>query len=251
MRLHIYVFFAMIFLFNLLNPVIAFAYSYGNPNEEHVAIVYTQMVAKLTENPPNYNEALIIYQTVQEDIDMHMGPEPSKVILSGFETKDANKIISDMEKILVLNVARRFESVDRNFEDYNTSKKLLAKAHATYKTLSPKVIEHNANIDQKITEEFNKALESIGNPGLFGVGKKEPNQEIFKNAKQNILTHLQDIFGLDSLDVGHFSESTTEDLETSNKVNWTDISSFKNWFPLIILVTVILGTIVFVKRKRR
>ena len=48
--------FVSIFLLFSVQPT-AFAYSYGNPNEEKVAEAYKQMVTKLDENPANFKEA--------------------------------------------------------------------------------------------------------------------------------------------------------------------------------------------------
>ncbi|MFZ3588382.1 hypothetical protein ACOI1C_03700 [Bacillus sp. DJP31] len=240
----------LVVLNTLMIPQLASAYSYGNPNEELVALAYSDMVARLSESPPNFQEALTIYETVQEEIDMHMGPEPSQAILNAFDDEEVDKIKEDMEKVLVLNIARRLDNVEKNFSDYNVSKRLLAKAHATYKVLSPVIVEKDESIDIQLTEEFNTALESIGNPGLFGVGNVESNVETFSTSKENILTHLQDVFVMSSLDIGHFSEEVEEDTFSQSGEAWNDISNVKNWLPIILLIAVILGTVWFVKKRK-
>ncbi len=50
--------------------------------------------------------------------------------------------------MLVLNVARRLANVEKNFDNYDTSKRLLAKAFATYKALSPIVQQNDAELDE-------------------------------------------------------------------------------------------------------
>nr|WP_223282648.1 hypothetical protein [Neobacillus kokaensis] len=226
------------------------AYSYGDPNEEKLAEVYKEMVVKLDENPPNFTAAKKVYETVKEEIDMHMGPEPSKLILDNLEAKDKEATITNMEKLLVLNVARRLENVEKNFSQYETTKRLLAKGFATYDALSPKVQAKHPEIDKKIRADFEKSLEALGNPGLFGVGKKESNIEAFKENKDEILDDLKQEFNIKSLEVGHFSESAVES-EASAKKDWTDLSNIRNWIPLVLIAGVIIAVIVFVVRKRR
>ncbi len=238
----------MILIFTSV-PMSSFAYSYGDPNEETVAEAYKEMVAKVQEK--KFNEVKAIYETVQKEIDMHMGPEPSQLILEAIENEDDETIISVMQKVLVLNVARRLENAERNFDNYDTSKRLLAKAFATYKALSPIVQQKDAELDEKLKQQFDVALQSLGNPGLFGVGKKESNIEQFKESKQTILQALQDQFELESVETGHFTEEDLDRLAAAKKTEWTDLSDVKNWIPIIVIVGVIVAVLVYAIRKRK
>lgn len=239
----------LLITFSQFMPGNALAYSYGDPNEEKVAEVYKAMMLKLDENPPNYADAKSLYDTVKEEIDMHMGAEPSKIILENIEKEDKEKLIENMEKLLVLNIARRLENIEANFEEYDTSKKLLAKAFATYKALSPKIEAKKPKIDKELNTAFDNALNSLGNPGLFGVGKKESNIEEFKANKEVIFSALQKEYKMKSLDVGHFSESEVEEAKIEKK-DWTDKSNLKNWVPIILIVG-FLGWIVALTIKKR
>lgn len=242
---------AMIVILNLI-PLKAFAYSYGNPNEEAVAEAYKQMKEKLNEQPPNFASAKEIFETVKKEIDMHMGPEPSKAVLAAIEDKDRQAVVENMEKILVLNIARRLENIEKNFDQYDTSKRLLAKAFATYEALSPVIQGKDPALDKQLRTEFDKALQSLGNPGLFGVGEKKSDINVFKKSKETILTTLQKQFGLKSVKIGHFSESATEKPDAVQKKEWTDLSKAKNWIPLIVIAVVILGAaLIYVRRRKR
>lgn len=240
----------LLLIFTNLNQV--FAYSYGDPNEEAVAEVYKKMVTYLNEEPPNFNSATDIFNTVKEELDMHMGTEPAETVLNHLETKDKDQVIHDMQKVLVLNIARRLESIENDFGDFDTSKKLLAKAFATYQALSPVIENQDSEADQQLRDAFDTALESLGNPGLFGVGKKEQDKGLFIEKKQFIVEGLQEQFDMPSIEVGHFNDSG-EDIEESNvnKNDWIDLSDIKNWIPILVLVAVILGVIFYVSRKRR
>lgn len=238
----------MIFILNS-QMIQASAYSYGDPSEEKVAEAYKEMAVKLNESPPNFAGAKAVFETVQEELDMHMGTEPSETILKDIENEDSEAVIQDMQKVLVLNIARRLESIEKKFEEYSTSKLLLAKAFATYEALSPVVQDSDNKVDSEIRAEFDKALESIGNPGLFGVGQKEANIDVFKESKENILGSLQKQFKLQSLEVGHFTDE--ESVENTGKKEWTDLSDFKNWIPIIIIVIVIGGIVAYSIAKKR
>ncbi|MEW5320878.1 hypothetical protein V2J23_01670 [Geobacillus thermoleovorans] len=242
---------AMIVILNFI-PLKAFAYSYGDPNKEAVAEAYKQMKEKLNEQPPNFDSAKQIFETVKKEIDMHMGTEPSEAVLSALESKDRQAVIKDMEKILVLNIARRLDNIEANFDQYDTSKRLLAKAFATYEALSPVIQGKDPALDKQLRTEFDKALQSLGNPGLFGVGEKKSDINVFKKSKETILTTLQKQFGLKSLKVGHFSESAAEKPDAVQKKEWTDLSEAKNWIPLIVIAVVIIGAfLIYVRRRKR
>ncbi|MGP3559583.1 hypothetical protein [Geobacillus sp. BK01] len=242
---------AMIVTINLI-PLKVFAYSYGNPNEEAVAEAYKQMKEKLNEQPPNFAAAKDIFGTVKEEIDMHMGTEPSTAVLRALEEKDRQAVTSNMETILVLNIARRLENIEKNFDQYDTSKRLLAKAFATYEALSPIIQGKDQALDKQLRAEFDNALQSLGNPGLFGVGEKKSDINVFKKSKETILTALQKQFGLKSLKVGHFSESATEKPDEVQKKEWTDLSKVKNWIPLIVIAAIIIGAaLIYVRSRKR
>jgi len=248
-RLFFYI--AMIVAINFI-PIKVLAYSYGNPNEEAVAEAYKQMKEKLNEQPPNFAAAEEIFGTVKEEIDMHMGSDSSEAVLEALEDKDRQAVTDRMEKILVLNIARRLDNIEKNFDQYDTSKRLLAKAFATYKALSPIVQGKDPALDKQLRTEFDTALQSLGNPGLFGVGEKKSDIDAFKESKETILTALQKQFGLKSLEVGHFSESAIEKPDEVRKKEWTDLSKAKNWIPLVVIAAVIIGAVlIYVRRRRR
>ena len=249
MKKAIFFYFLMILILINSTPLNANAYSYGDPNEEKVAEVYKEMQLKLDENPPNFSASKTLFETVKEEIDMHMGTEPGAVIMESLNAEDKEATIENMEKLLILNVARRLESIEKNFEEYDTSKKLLAKGYATYQAVSPKVEANNPDVDKEIKADFDAALAALGNPGLFGVGKKPSDIEAFNVNKEEILKALQQEFDLASLEVGHFTDTVEED--GPGKKDWTDLANIRNWIPLILIVTVIAAVVIIGIRKRR
>jgi hypothetical protein len=249
MKKRMLLFFTVLLLFTHVFSITANAYTYGDPNKEELAEAYKEMLIELDKTPPDFSTARKHYETVKEEVDMHMGPDPSNIILQNIEDKEKEQTIESMDELLVLNIARRLENVETNFAEFDTSKRLLAKGYATYEALSPKIEAKNLDLDKEIKAEFDKALESLGNPGLFGVGQKEADLEAFKASKETILSRLQTEFNIKSLEVGHFSESATE-TEKRNK-DWTDVSNIRNWIPLIIIVVVIIAVVLVARRRRK
>ncbi|MGG3451722.1 hypothetical protein [Domibacillus aminovorans] len=238
-----------VFVLSNLNVLSVGAYTYGDPNEEALAEAYKAMMLELNKNPADYATAKKHFETVKEEVDMHMGPEPAKIILQNLEDEDKERVIENMDQLLVLNMARRLENIEKNFTEYDTSKRLLAKAHATYEALSPKVESRNPELDKEVKAEFDQALKALGNPGLFGVGKQEADLDQFNASKEKILTSLQKEFDLKSLEIGHFSESATE--KENGKNEWTDVSNIRNWIPLLLIVGLLIAVIVVARRKRK
>ncbi|WP_226577671.1 hypothetical protein [Halobacillus litoralis] len=244
---------AIMLLLNLSIQTNVAAYSYGDPSEEKIAEVYKDMVVKLNQSPPNFEEAKALYDTIKEEVDLHMGKEVSEVILNSIENEDKEATINQMQKLLALNISRRLEAIEKNFDDYDMSKKLLAKGFATYEALSPALAEENPELDSQMKDEFDTALESLGNPGLFGVGEKEKDKDQFLSSKAFILEELKQPFDIEEYSAGHFSDSAdvNESENQSTVDRYTDFSEWKNWLPILIIGGFIVAVIIyFVRRKK-
>lgn len=244
--------FGIVLLAAGLVPTNASAYSYGDPNDEAVANVYKNMVAKLNQNPPDFDGARAQFDPIKAELDMHMGADASATVLSDIQAKNKDATIRDMQKVLVLNIARRLESIEKDFQNYKQTKLLIAKANATYEALSPTVKQKDAALDQTLRDEFQKELDSLGNPGLFGVGVKEPDLNSFKASKDKILSALQKQFDLRSLEVGHFTEGAGPGNEQNAKKQvGSDFSNPKNWVPIALIVAALAAIVVLTRRRRR
>ncbi|MBW5445930.1 hypothetical protein GE107_07640 [Cohnella sp. CFH 77786] len=165
-------------------PASAGAYSYGNANTEAVAETFKLIVSKLNADSPDWTAAKAAYAETRSEIDSHFGKDVTKELDDAFAAQDKDRVLKDWKGVLVLNLDRRFTYAEQGFENYSDTKLLLAKARATYEALKPYLSGTPA--EGKLTEldqAFDKALEALGNPGLLGVGKKDPNPEAFK---QNI-----------------------------------------------------------------
>ncbi|MFS1514492.1 hypothetical protein VQL36_18990 [Chengkuizengella sp. SCS-71B] len=227
---------------------VTFAYTYGDPNEELIAEVYKAMDAQLNENPPNYTEAEAIYLTVKEDIELHMGIDPSMAVIDALEVENSEAVMTAMSNILVLNIARRLEYIEQDFTDYTKTKLLLAKGLATYDALSPSIIEKDKQLDEQVREEFNLALDSLGNPGLFGVGEKESDIDVFIKSKEQIIETLSEQFNIENVEVGHFVPEVGQISQEPKFVNLNDI---KNWIPIVLILVVIIAIVIYALKRKK
>ncbi|MCF6095133.1 hypothetical protein L1765_14305 [Microaerobacter geothermalis] len=178
-------------------PNIGYTYSYGNPNEEKVAEVYKQIVAALNQNPADYTTVQTVVDEIKDELVKEFGQDVIDQLDSAIKEERDNDVIRLFQVILVRNIDRRFTNLTKAFDDYPQAKLLLAKAFATYEALSPLVQKDSPDLDKTIKKDFEDALKALGNPGLFGVGKLEPNRPEFDAKKEEILTVLKDYFKTD------------------------------------------------------
>ena len=177
---------ALLALFWLL-PSSVWAYSYGNANTEDIAVTFTTINAKLTADPADWDAAKAAYEERKSEMTLHFGDAVPKELDAAFAAKDPDRVIADMKGVLAFNIERRFKYAKEGFSDYNQAKLLLAKARATYEALKPFMTDTvGADGLRKLDDDFETALKALGNPGLFGVGKEEPDQALFEKTLQQI-----------------------------------------------------------------
>jgi hypothetical protein len=105
-------------------------------------------------------------------------------LLTASESKDVPQLKKLLDYSLELEIQELLEEVDANFTSYQKSKLLLIKAKKHLIALTK---------DKQARKYINKILRSIGNPGLMGVGKKEPNKKAFYEYKDKLLTYLHSL----------------------------------------------------------
>lgn len=233
--------FLLTFTFSTPNQVDA--YSYGNPNEDAIATAYTDMVAAMLKEPPNFAVVQGILDSISDELVKEFGQEQVNRIQEAINDQDVDRVTYEMKVVLVRNMERRLINLTENFEDYPQAKTLLAKAFATYEAMSPEVAGEDPELDQSIRTSFDQALEALGNPGLFGVGKVESNQPLFEEKKDYILNEVKEFFGTEAGYQGHTKGTGHTNVKVEGE------TPLSNWLPLIVIVIVLLGAIFFFTRK--
>lgn len=158
-------------------PSQALAYSYGDANTEDVAETFKLVSSELAKSSPGWKAAEEAYKVRRSEIESHFGKSVAATLDHNFKDKDAKLVVANFKAVLVMNLDRRFSYTIKGIDDYAGSKLLLAKAKATYDTLEP---YYKGSDKEQLSKAFDEALEALGNPGLFGAGKKEADLETLK-----------------------------------------------------------------------
>ncbi|WP_335872948.1 hypothetical protein [Bacillus sp. 2205SS5-2] len=226
----------------------AFAYSYGDPGEEQMAEAYKELEAHL--NQGDWQSAKEVYSSYQKEFELYFTKTQPDIEIA-FETQNEELLLRSWQAALRLNIERRLHFADDQFQDYGQAKLLLAKARGTFNVLEPLALEKVSQ--QKVNDiyaAFDEALTSLGNPGLFGIGSKENDQETFVNKIEFIETELRPLFPIVAELNEDESHLTEENLELGFANDEIGTSAFWLWLSLgLVLLLVIL--ILLNKRKRK
>jgi len=173
-----------------LAPAQAFAYSYGDANTEDVAETFKTIAAALGGGQSDWRTATEAHKVRRSEIQSHFGDSVAVTLDKNIEAADSALLIANYKAVLVMNLDRRFTYALKDVSDYAGAKLLLAKAKATCDTLAPYMSAGKDEIDRS----FDEALDALGNPGLFGVGKKKADPELFKTKVTFIYDKVKPLF---------------------------------------------------------
>ena len=174
----------------IILPTSALAYSYGDANTEDVAETFKLVQASIGDGANDWGAAEGAYKERRAELVAHFGEEIGTTLDANYKAKDNKLVIANFKAVLVMNLDRRFSYALQGIDDYAGAKLLLAKAKATYDTLEPYMGSGKAEIDKA----FDAALDALGNPGLFGVGKKPVQPDVFKEKVDFIYGKVKPLF---------------------------------------------------------
>lgn len=171
-------------------PSSAQAYSYGDANTEDIAETFKLIETSVGNGANGWSAAEEAYKVRRSEIVSHFGEEVAVTLDANFKAKDNKLVVANFKGVLVMNLDRRFNYATNALNDYAEAKLLLAKAKATFDTLAPYVGKDSADLNKA----FDAALDALGNPGLFGVGKKAVQPEVFKEKVGFIYDKVKPLF---------------------------------------------------------
>lgn len=231
------------FLFLLTAPLSASAYSYGDPGKEAFAEAYKQFEEQL--NQKDYKLARETIDAYDKEFTLYF-PEAKEKIDAALADQDAAAAKQAYRVALRQNIERRLHFAQEQFDDFGQAKLLLAKARGTYDVLAPYVKEsEGAKTSDSLYTAFDESLAALGNPGLFGVGKKASDREAFDQNIKQIEDTITPLFVLPGEEkTGVFDE---EDSIFGQSFGTDDI-----WKTVAISLVIILIVIVIIgQRKKR
>lgn len=231
------------FLFLLTAPLSASAYSYGDPGKEAFAEAYKQFEEQLDQK--DYKLARETIDAYDKEFTLYF-PEAKEKIDAALADQDAAAAKQAYRVALRQNIERRLHFAQEQFDDFGQAKLLLAKARGTYDVLAPYVKEsEGAKTSDSLYTAFDESLAALGNPGLFGVGKKASDREAFDQNIKQIEDTITPLFVLPGEEkTGVFDE---EDSIFGQSFGTDDI-----WKTVAISLVIILIVIVIIgQRKKR
>jgi len=159
-----------------------YAYSYAAAGKEPT-IDSREKILKLV-NANDFNGANKEYTKAKKNYDYLSGIH-NKKLSSSLDNALKNENIKNINKWLNVSIAaevnRRLDGGLNNIKVYNVSKVMLAKANKFFKLLEPSLSKDQR---KNLTDAIKNCIKAIGNPGLFGVGAKPANKDVFiKNQK--------------------------------------------------------------------
>lgn len=229
----------------MLSTSSAFAYSYGKPDEEPIAEAYKKAAAALAKDQPDFKTAKTELQTVRKEIEQHaeMGPGLAEAISEQLEQENGDQALFYWRQVLVRNIERRLNHVENNFNDYANNKVLLAKANGTFQVLALHLKQKDPSLVTEIETEFQHALTALGNPGLFGVGQKPADQNLFNQSSKKIKDELINEYIPQNETVlsggkGHVKAGESSGIKAASD------NPLAKWIPLLVIVGVIIISVV-------
>lgn len=177
-------------------PRSAAAYYYDAAGQDPLAAAYVAFAGALGESPPDWREAERQLAAVAAEVRLVFGDCALEPVRSALERRDAEGARAAFRRLLVIQIARRLAQARSAMEDdYPAAKEALARAAASYEPLAPHVKSADPQLDARIRQELEAMARDLGNPGLFGVGRREPDPRSFDRRRAEVIAALQSRFG--------------------------------------------------------
>lgn len=183
--------FLLWFVVVLLTSVNVYAYSYAAAGKEPTIDSKEAILGAI--NSDNFILAKEVFEKNKENY-LYLTKEFNKKLFDSLQAaileKDKQKIAKWLDVSIASEIQRRLDGGLENINNFNIAKVMLAKADKFYRLLSPSL---EKELDKKLKDALLKCTDSIGNPGLFGVGAKPVNKEEYIQNQEIIIELLKSI----------------------------------------------------------
>lgn len=169
-------------LISLIAAINLQAYSYAAAGKEPTIDSREEILGAI--NSDNFVLAKEILEKNKDNY-LYLNKEFNEKLFSSLESaileKNKEKINRWLNVSIATEIQRRLDGGLQNIDNFNIAKVMLAKADKFYKLLS---VSLDKEVDKKLKDALFQCVDSIGNPGLFGVGAKPINkQKYIENEK--------------------------------------------------------------------
>jgi len=162
---------AVFVLLGLAGP--AQAYSYAAAGKE--PLIDAREVILQAVHDGDFAAARVAYDAVTDEIaylDADTAPGLDAELTDAFEAEDADAIAAGLRRAFAAEIDRRLTAGRENLGDYQAAKVLVVKSKRFFDAMAAQMAPEAR---AKAEEGLRICLKAIGNPGVFGVGRKEPD----------------------------------------------------------------------------
>ena len=179
---------ALVFLSALSLAGPASAYSYAAAGKEPLIVNRENLLSAAAKG--DWQAADTAYKAMAADLDYLDKNEDKgigKAFTDAMASKNAQTVRNVLSRAYVDEIERRLNGARDNLKDYQTAKILVVKAQQFYTAMAGDV---PPAARKTIETNLTKALDAVGNPGVFGVGAKKPDPTTFGKAHDAVLAAL-------------------------------------------------------------
>lgn len=173
----------------------AMAYGYAEAEDPVMALfrdgVSAAGAGDFTKAAARATESLAIIKNHK-----HSGAGLAPKISAAAASKNLSAMAELMANIVYLSTKEKLEvNIDSGLKQFNESKTRLMLARKNYlDALDGNIKKNQPAVSGKIMEWFDQALAALGNPGLFGLGRKPADLEKFTQAARNIEAAIEGFY---------------------------------------------------------
>lgn len=170
-----------------MNPLPSSAYGYAEAEDPMTALFNTAVVAAKDGKWDDVSKMAEKGISMQKDHVFeadYLAPRFDAAIAD----KDVSRTAELFANLTYVSIREKLHRNSReNFKDYKNAKARLQLARKSYlDVLDGNVKKKESERSADILKQFDAALAGIGNPGLFGIGKKDPDPDAYGKAVERI-----------------------------------------------------------------
>ena len=166
----------------------AFAYSYAAAGAEPLLDGREALFGAAAAG--DWAKAETALAAMKPDLDYlegHEVPGIEPAFSAAVAAKNPKALQAAFTRAAVGEIERRINGARDNLNDYQTAKVLVVKAQRFYTAVAA---ELPSDIGAAVGDGLKRALDAIGNPGVFGVGARKPDPAAFASARADIFKAL-------------------------------------------------------------
>lgn len=167
------------------------AYSYAAAGKEPTIDAKEAITRAI--NGDDFKKAQTVFKEYEQTY-RYLNDEFNTLLFEGLQTSilkhDKKQIARWLDISIACEIQRRIQGGLENIKEFNVAKVMLAKVDKFYKILS---VSLDKEKNETLKAAIKKCADSIGNPGLFGVGAKLADEQEYKKNQQVIYKVLAEL----------------------------------------------------------